>query len=252
MTLKKSSVLKVDVGHGTVIRDVQLWRNFEDNEPDPTLEFKECEVIGMIDMRKLPLWIDHGERHRCYTTSQTAFNYFKAKLMRQRHRNRGILCKSKGNSGIKKFKVFYRKLQTDSGASFQIESSSLSLETKYLFDEQLKLRSNSSFMATLPTRHSIDLILEKSKQKRIQKNSSLNKKVEQSDYKRNFNSMLSQCILSGLRLRNVPQTQCEKLYKMTFQASEFTFRNELKCVEPVSFVGIQDCVETLLKLFTRT
>ncbi|QEU62433.1 Sld7 [Kluyveromyces lactis] len=260
MTLEKELILRLNVGHNTVIRDVQLWREFEDG--DGQIAVKNClaEVVGMVNIDKLPFWLDRGQRYQCFTTSETSVNYFRAKLMRQRHRNRGIVCKVTGSQVLTKeqfeYFLFYKRLKTDINASFEIESMVLHLSTKHELDKKLIPLSVDELQSVVPSNsgatRSIESILEKNKRQRILKSNSLNKQVLLNDQQQQFVSLLSQCILSGLRLRGVPRTQHEKLYKMTYKASEFAFREELGETEPISFESIQDCVETLLKLFTKT
>ena len=268
MPLFKELVLRLDVGHNTVIRDVQLWREMDaekGHEGGPSAKNCLAEVIGMVSVAKLPLWLDLDRRYRCFTTSETSFRYFNAKLMRQRHRNRGILCRIHSNNDSIEYMLFHKCLKTDVDASFEIESIVIDLSTKRRLDAVLgKIHSASdesnattesiSRNAAGPSNatKSIEKILEKNRQQRLQKSNSLNKRVLLNDQHQHFVTLLSQCILSGLRLRGVPQSQYEKLYKMTYKASEFAFRNELRQTTPISFEAIQDCVETLLKLFTKT
>lgn len=256
MTLKKELVLKLDVGLGTVIRDVQLWSKTDaDSTTNSTASSTGssavttglCEVVGMINVSKLPLWLDTSAAYHCFSTSETTFNYFRAKLMRQRHRNRGILCKLLKPRDSVQYLLFYKRLHTDANASFEIECVAVSFATKHLLDNLLQPAA-----AVAAPLKSIDSILEKNKRQRLQKNASLNKQVLLNDHRQHFVSMLSQCILSGLRLRNVSQSQYEKLYKMTYQACEFAFRNELKLTQTITFESVQECVETLLRLFTKT
>ncbi|CDO91760.1 unnamed protein product [Kluyveromyces dobzhanskii CBS 2104] len=264
MTLEKELILRLYVGHKTVIRDVQLWREVAENEGPIAVKNCLAEVVGIIDAEKLPFWVDKGRKHHCFTTSETSFNYFKAKLMRQRHRNRGMVCKVTGSQGSGKDQVeyflFYRRLRTDLNAVFEIESTVIHLSTKRELDGKLlplaagnrESPPMDDALAPSTATRSIEYILEKNKQQRILRSNSLNQQVLLNDQRRQFVSLLSQCILSGLRLRGVPQTQYEKLYKMTYKASEFAFRNELKQTNPIGFESIQDCVETLLRLFTKT
>lgn len=82
--------------------------------------------------------------------------------------------------------------------------------------------------------------------------------VHINDKRLQFNETLSKLIL-GLRLRGISNsiTDYQKLYKITFDAAEFTHRDELKRIsmgsgEEVSFESLQETVETLLKLFTKS
>ncbi|CCH58723.1 hypothetical protein TBLA_0A09380 [Henningerozyma blattae CBS 6284] len=96
-------------------------------------------------------------------------------------------------------------------------------------------------------------------QKLIQNN------IVKRDRRIQFKETLSKLILSGLRLRGIPNSQpgFQKLFRTTYDSAEFAHRNDLKKLvsnnsskktmdEYLSFETLQDTVETLLTLYTRS
>lgn len=246
--MKKLFVLKVDVGHGTNIRDVQLWD--ESGKSAKSVGEIRGKVVGTIDLSKLPLWICKSSIYTCYTTSSTTQAYFKAKLLKKRHHNRGIIVEIHPTKTSTEHLVFRKELF--SPTKFRIQCFTLDISLKRQLDTLISQRQQTAH--SVRKDHSIDAILAKNQKMRADNTNRIAKNVQASDFKQQFVSTLSRCILSGLRLRCIEQKHdFLPLYKATFSAAEFAFREELKAAkEPITFEQVQEVVETLLKLFTKS
>ncbi|CAL9729625.1 mitochondrial morphogenesis protein Sld7p [Monosporozyma unispora] len=227
----KHAVVSLALGHGNnkiLIRDIQLWN--EDNTKETSHNKDESsktnstitinwngKCLSYVSVKKLPLWIydrDQLVPWRCYTGSSKTWSYFNIKLKRL---NRALIAE-----------IYPSKTDNNMLVLFYVDSDSI----------RCRLLCNKS-------KYEIDKIIT-NKAKKPQ--SPVNKKVQ-------FNDTLSKLILTGLRLRDIPNTNpgFTKLYKITFQAAEFTHRDDVKrCNYQVPFETLQQTVETLLKLFTKT
>ncbi|AET39138.1 Sld7p Ecym_4057 [Eremothecium cymbalariae DBVPG len=330
-TWGKWAVLEIAVGQGVTVRDVQLWRESavtEDSDTSGTMGGVEIGLIagrfiGSINVEKLPVWVNKTGTYRCYSESWTTCSFFRAKLLRRRHKYRGLVVELSGRNGAaKEYVVFYKQLGAD--AQLRVCCSNLDLSVKRRLDRKLVVTfataaatatttagnadaadaaaaaaavtgptptsepasslpaitiSATTATATTATTTTttpdaeesstlspqqpqepqqtsslvhIDTVIHRTQLKRTQSSIKLHSLLRKNDHKQQFVSRLSQCILGGLRLRNIPHPQYEKLYKMTYGASEFSFRNELATQQEITFEQIQNCVEILLKLFTRS
>lgn len=252
--LQRYAVLALDVGHGVVLNDVQLWRNKVDAGTGHVKTPRHtCLLIGTIDIDKLPLWIKRIDEGICYTTDPITFGFFKSKLMRRRHRSRGLVVEVCFTESNKEYMVFYRELEEN--RHFIINQFMLDISLKRQLDTMLPtdavITQERRTGGRSPSTH-IDKVVQKTHTKCTECSLKMDQHFCRKNPKNQFVSILSQCILSGLRLRNISQTQCEKIYKMTYKASEFAFRNEIGAKDDISFEKIHVCVETLLKLFTRS
>ncbi|CAI4806143.1 CIC_collapsed_G0051230.mRNA.1.CDS.1 [Saccharomyces cerevisiae] len=227
-----------------VIRDIQLWSN------RPTASKSTSELRGQfiqyVDLAKLPLWVrsTNMNTYRCYSTSATAQAYFKSKL---RNANRGIVIelfdKVDQRSQEPAYLIIFRE-------NTELNCFQVDLTMKHEFDGQVtKLKQDIG-----KTRASVSKEGRRSERKR-----KVYRNVHINDKRLQFNETLSKLILGGLRLRGISNsiTDYQKLYKITFDAAEFTHRDELKRIsmgsgEEVSFESLQETVETLLKLFTKS
>lgn len=246
----QQSKIRLNIGNDMFIKDIQLWKikdsdsmSFSEGSNKELLEY-EGLLCGTIDMRKLPLWIKRGEEYRCLSNSSTTQAFFKSKLLKKKDVYRAIVVKILSQNLPSKTVIFYRELSND---CFHIKCSTITFEIKKQLDANLSFEK----LSLSKKRENIDVIVARHKLRRVQSNFKLKKTVQSSDHKRIFSNRLSQCILGGLRLRNVLH-QHEQLYKMTYQASEFTFREELNQCANITVEEIQECVETLLKLFTKS
>lgn len=241
--MNSECILTLDVGNGVVIQDVQLWGNSVETQ----LPKKgKARVVAHIDTRKLPLWARSRGLFTCFSSSSTTAAYFRAKLLKDRHAHRGILAELD-----KLYLVFFRKEQSPS--SFQIECIRLNLALKRKFDTQLLQASTVSSQPTMSPH--IDEIVAKQSLARAESSLRISRHVQLADYRRQFSSTASSCILGGLRLRGIRESEADyhKIYKMTYSAIEFAFRSELSNASPpISFEQVQETVETLLKVFTRS
>ncbi|AMD22982.1 HHR213Cp [Eremothecium sinecaudum] len=251
--LVQKYILTLDVGHEIVLRDVQLWEKCPDGSPVPDKVVKTSAVlIGSIDINKLPFWIGKTHQGRCYSNSSTTSAFFRSKLMRKRRESRALLIEVSAVGTSKEYLIFYihpRDQKTANVAYFELDLAlKRRLDAQMVDPKPLPLHSPNS---TSPVTH-IDSIIRRTQLKRTESSVKLRTLALQRDFKRKFSSMLSQCILSGLRLRDVHQRHYDELYKFTYEASEFAFRREIAELEEIGLEKIQDCVETLLKLFTRS
>lgn len=221
----KHAIVSLTLGHGNdkvLIRDIQLW-----NEDDPAQindeSLKPTHWTGIclsyVSLQKLPLWIysrDETLPWRCYTGSSKTWSYFNVKLKRL---NRAMV------------------------AELHIpKSSSPLLGLFYIDSDSIRCRLLSTKWKT-----KID--------KLIAAANTMKKPQSLAHKKTQFNDTLSKLILTGLRLRDIPNTSpgFSTLYKMTFQAAEFAHRDDVKKYNyQMPFELIQQTVETLLKLFTKT
>ncbi|CAI6770516.1 BFH_HP2_G0049120.mRNA.1.CDS.1 [Saccharomyces cerevisiae] len=238
-----------------VIRDIQLWSN------RPTASKSTSELRGQfiqyVDLAKLPLWVrsTNMNTYRCYSTSATAQAYFKSKL---RNANRGIVIelsdKVDQRSQEPAYLIIFRE-------NTELNCFQVDLTMKHEFDGQVtKLKQEiGKTRASVSKEGSIDIIIQQSQQRKIGTKTNVYRNVHINDKRLQFNETLSKLILGGLRLRGISNsiTDYQKLYKITFDAAEFTHRDELKRIsmgsgEEVSFESLQETVETLLKLFTKS
>ncbi|CCC70937.1 hypothetical protein NCAS_0G00500 [Naumovozyma castellii] len=244
--LEKVQVLRIGLGlkhNGIKLRDVQLWRdeqtmnNGNQGEKEITLK---GEFISYIDLRKVPLWLmlpaTMKEKNFCFTNSTTTLAYFNSKL---RYRHRGIIIELADGNGDDKFIVMYKDQNNVRWFCFNIK---LKENIDAQIREKYKLNDDGD-----DKKKGIDTAIRQSQESKlnIRRNAdSIKKKVH-------FNEVVTKLILGGLRLRGVPNTNSgfHKLYKMTFQATEFAHRDDH---DTVPFEELQETVETLLKLFTKS
>ncbi|QHS76171.1 Sld7p [Saccharomyces paradoxus] len=238
-----------------VIRDVQLWSN-RPMASKSTPEWRG-QFIQYVDLGKLPLWIRTKDMntYRCYSTSATAQAYFKSKL---RNANRGIVIeladKIDQRSREPAYLIIFRE-------NTELNCFQVDLTMKHEFDSQVS-KMKQEIGKTRPSvskEGSIDIIIQQSQQRKIGTKTKVYRNVQINDKRLQFNETLSKLILGGLRLRGIPNstTEFQKLYKVTFDAAEFTHRDELRRIsmgsgEEVSFESLQETVEALLKLFTKS
>lgn len=221
----KHAIVSLTLGHGNdkvLIRDIQLW-NEDDTVTLKDESFKPAhwngKCLSYVSLQKLPLWIysrDHTTPWRCYTGSSKTWSYFNVKLKRLNRAMVAELHVPKSSSPL--LGLFY--IDSDS-----IRCRLLSTKWKTKIDKLIAAAST------------------------VKKPQSLAHKKAQ------FNDTLSKLILTGLRLRDIPNSSAgfSNLYKMTFQAAEFAHRDDVKKYNyQIPFELIQQTVETLLKLFTKT
>ncbi|AGO12677.1 AaceriADR203Cp [[Ashbya] aceris (nom. inval.)] len=233
--------LRLAVGRGIVLRDVQLWQRRGTSAPRPASHAGLTgRLLQAISLDRLPAWAGRSNSYRCFSGSTTTRAFFAAKLLRRRHRARGLVVELAPTRASKEYLVFHKELGEDS--HFRLCCFTLDLSRKHALDAVLK--------PVLPAARIDTLVLRSNARRRAAENRQ--DTANTSDARQRFVARLSQCILGGLRLRAVPQARYEKLYRAVFQASEFTFRDELAAAADVPFEALQDCVETLLKLFTRS
>lgn len=239
----KYAVLSLTLGHGkekVLIRDIELWDdNISTNSRETPLKWSG-KYVSYVSIKKLPLWIYDREQlkpWRCYSSCLKTCNYFNIKL---KSLNRSMIAE-----------IYNDSLDSDSQTRlvlFYIKNDSvmcklLSLKLKSKIDKYITTSSITNInRSTIPNTNNNSKISKKPS------HSLLNKKVH-------FNDTLSKLILTGLRLRDIPNTSTgfTKLYKMTFQAAEFAHREDVKKYDyQVPFELLQQTVEILLKLFTKT
>ncbi|CUS24801.1 LAQU0S20e00188g1_1 [Lachancea quebecensis] len=241
--MNNECILTLDVGNGVVIQDVQLWGN----SAETLLPKKgKARVVAHVDTRKLPLWVRSRDIFTCFSSSSTTAAYFRAKLLKDRHAHRGIVVEVG-----KLYLVFFKSERSPS--TFQIECVRLDLALKRKFDTQL-LQASTVSSQSLMSPH-IDDIVAKQSLARAESSLRISRHVQVADYRRHFSSTASSCILGGLRLRGIRESETDyhKIYKTAYLAVEFAFRNELSNAHPpISFEQVQETVETLLKVFTRS
>ena len=238
-----------------IIRDVQLWGNMTLRRilnPEWSGHF-----IQYVDMGKLPFWIrsKYMNTYRCYSTSGTTQAYFKSKL---RNANRGIVIelfdKIDQQSKEPTYLIIFRK-------NTELNCLQVDLTIKHELDAQVsKLKQEiGKTRASVSKEGSIDIIIRQAQQRKIGTKTKVYRNVHINDKRLHFNETLSKLILGGLRLRGILNVvpDFQKLYKITFDAAEFAHRDELKRIsmgsgEEISFESLQETVETLLKLFTKS
>ncbi|CAB4256276.1 similar to Saccharomyces cerevisiae YOR060C SLD7 Protein with a role in chromosomal DNA replication [Maudiozyma barnettii] len=267
--LRQVGLLKFDLGErhaDIVVRDVQIWidrdmAQEEEHDNDTTIWSYSGRFIQYVDLNMLPLWLrpnisTNNDTYLCFTTSKATNAYFNSKL---RDGRRGIVVsfptqESDDKSGLW---IFYRDDADDKfNEDRYVKCFMLDLTRKTLIDTQIQ---NSTKDSTMGRESSIDDILKKSQNRINSANNEVAKSVRINDRRLQFNETLSRLILGGLRLRGIPNTQSsfQRLYKMAFDASEFTYRRELKEIsrgqqQEIPFEGLQETVEILLKLFTKS
>ena len=286
------------------IKDVQLWRRYPNggtNHPVTPSDGQpkwEGQFHRYIDLQKLPLWVCSGEDFSVFSESATTVAYFNKKL---RYETRGIVVcvtgkgkrstdENKVSTGTDKDDVFYLLFfRQDS----YVCATTLQLDKKLEIDSMIKSLDNqvvkratdskeqipfsttrsiptaeiniTSFKSVNSKEKTIDKILKQSRTKRAQTSNKVKRNLMVNDRRLQFNETLSRLILSGLRLRGIPNTKggFQKLYRMTFQSAEFAHRDALQAMmredyhnhgqatATVSFEELQESVETLLRLFTK-
>ncbi|SMN17885.1 similar to Saccharomyces cerevisiae YOR060C SLD7 Protein with a role in chromosomal DNA replication [Maudiozyma saulgeensis] len=268
--LRQVGVLKFDLGErhtDIVVKDVQIWTNNdtlkdEHQNDNVSIWSHSGRFMQYVDLNMLPLWLrpnvsSNNSTHICFTTSKATNAYFNSKL---RDSRRGIVISfpsqdtATDSSGLW---IFYRDEDSELNEDNFVKCFMLDLSRKNMIDTQIhdSIKNNSH----MGRESSIDDILKKSQNRINSANNEVAKNVRINDRKLQFNETLSKLILGGLRLRGIPNTQSsfQRLYKMTFDASEFTHRNELKEMNrgqqpDIPFEELQETVETLLRLFTKS
>lgn len=266
---KQVGVVKFDLGENhsdVIVKDIRIWANSNNIRDDETNNDEQDidiwsysgRFLQYVDLWSLPLWL---QPHRdsvsnnifnCYTMSKVTMAYFNTKLKDER---RGIVI------------YFETHLEDDSGiwiffkndTGDQVQCYPLDLHMKNLIDDQINEMSDIQDTTISRRDSEIDQILNKTKNRIDITNKEVAKNIRINDKKLQFNETLSKLILGGLRLRGIPNTQSsfQRLYKMTFDASEFTYRDELKKMSKglpveIPFEALQETVEILLRLFTRS
>ncbi|CCD25386.1 Sld7p NDAI_0F00670 [Naumovozyma dairenensis CBS 421] len=226
--LKKLKILKIGLGERHTelkLRDVQLWiedNEFHDNRSALPQKNKVLELNGnfiqYVDLSKLPFWIrDDAQENVCFTRSATTLSYFSSKL---KYKHRGIVIEIISDVPSQEFIVFYRNANT-------ICWFSIDYTLKNKFDVQIKqdLSNNTDTCNRGGNSKNHSRILKSQENRnRLQRNTeSIKRKVQ-------FNEILTKLILSGLRLRGIPNTNSgfHRLYKMTFDAAEFAHRDQIR------------------------
>lgn len=250
--MSKVYILRLDLGNGTKIKDVQVWDlNADKQQKEQTFD---CKILGSVDMKRLPLWVELPNEYVCYSASSTTTSYFRSKLLQKQYPDRGLVAEVLGESATSEYMIFYSEIIDV--ARPQIKTSKIDISIKRKLDNQLlQEETPRAQSAILSKDQSIDAIVAKKLLRRTQSTSRISKHVQMTDYKRKFVSTLSNCILSGLRLRGIPERQADfqQLYKMTYSTAEFAFRDELKeAKSPIYFEQVQEAVELILKLFTKS
>lgn len=240
------ATLKFNLGpkyENIVIRDVQLWEDVESYE-SPVRQLTGS-FVQYVDLDKLPVWVvGSGRVSSCLTSSATAVAYFTSKLRRDR---RGIVVKTGDN-----FMILHREED-------KVRCLMVDLTTKATIDSQIDALEASQGIAAPAKHDNIDVILRQSQQRKTVSDKKVLKSLHVSEKRLQFNETLSKLILGGLRLRGIPNSQFgfQKLFKMTFNAAEFSHRKQLQALtcntgSEVPFEELQATVETLLELFTRS
>ncbi|CCF60484.1 hypothetical protein KAFR_0K01300 [Kazachstania africana CBS 2517] len=254
--LDKVAILSFNLGerrNSITIRDVQLWKDVADRATRGAPKKMKGKFMQYVDLAKLPIWVKDESEMLCYSTSSTTVGYFTSKL---KDENRGIvvnIAKNGNEDPSLEFAVIYRDVDT-------IKCFALDTRRKMMIDARI------SNIVKQQNTVNFDDIIEQSHRRKIEASNKVQKSVQINDKRLQFNETLSRLILGGLRLRGIPNTQIgfQKLFKMTFQAAEFAHREELKTIalspgaSPPSednnllFERLQETVETLLTLFTRS
>lgn len=267
---RQVGVVKFDLGErhsDIIVKDIRIWTNSNKTTADEANNVEQNfdiwsysgRFLQYVDLWSLPLWLQPRWDHKiensifnCYTMSKATMAYFSAKLKDER---RGIVIyfetHSEDDSGIW---IFFKN---DTGD--QVQCYPLDFHKKKLIDDQIKTMSEAQDTTISRRDSGIDEILNKTKKRINITNKEVAKNIRINDKKLQFNETLSKLILGGLRLRGIPNTQSsfQRLYKMTFDASEFTYRDELKKLSKgvpaeIPFEALQETVEILLRLFTRS
>ncbi|CCE64336.1 hypothetical protein TPHA_0H01290 [Tetrapisispora phaffii CBS 4417] len=290
----KLAVLKLDLGHrhnDITLRDIQLWNksNLEQQHVDKKSQAKvitmNAKFLTYVDISCLPIWLindsnsSHDSELYCFTTSNTSLSFFKSKL---KYNNRGIvieISKDKNNRNLSSRDntnplifsdhiVFY---QANNFIQYFYLNIDRKTEIEYKINKLEKLKSDTELVINTVTkldeysklnedpRNKIDKILKKSYEQNRMNTNKVMRSLQISDKRLQFNDTLSKVILGGLRLRGIPNTQIgfQKLYKITFEASEFALRDELtqllhNKIQEISFEKLQETVEVLLNLFLKS
>lgn len=259
--LRQVGALRFDLGERhaeIVIRDVQVWAEESDGGVSGAVQWEGSgRFLQYVDMGALPLWLAPqaraaGSVNTCFSSSRATSAYFNTKL---RDPRRGIAVVVSGDCPA--LWLFFRE---DSG-SRHVRCCALTSALKDDIDSRLRRMGPEAGVPgpEQPPRTSIDDIVRKSQSKIKVAASRASRNIQINDRKLQFNETLSRLILGGLRLRGIPNTQnqFQRLYKMTFDAAEFAHRDELRLIArgtqtDVPFEQLQETVEVLLRLFTRS
>ncbi|SCV03621.1 LAMI_0H09626g1_1 [Lachancea mirantina] len=245
--MSKLLTLTIDVGNGTLIRDVQLWDM--DGEEQRNGKTYQCKVMGTIDMKRLPLWVRKGKEYTCFSHSNSTGSYFRSRLAKRRHADRAVVLELPNEALGHELAVLYR---TISHGLLSVKCSALDFSMRQVLDRQLHDAWEVSTEG--PRDRSIDAIVARKQRQRTASTIRVSTSMRVAEYKRQFSARLSGCILGALRLRGLEkEPEFHQIYKMTFASAEFAFRRELsESRDPVAFETIQETVETLMKLFTKS
>ncbi|SCU77679.1 LADA_0A01662g1_1 [Lachancea dasiensis] len=236
--------LKLDVGDGKVFLELYLERLDADAEGAGMQSkglARNARVMSYIDRRKLPLWVRREECYACGSESTTTAAYFRSKLMKQRHVYRGIVATQ--GSG---FCMFFAQ-QTQDGGVYQIRCVVLDFTLKQQLDRGLWQAPKR----TTP----LELLVARRRDSLLRNRSRVSTHAQIADFRRQFSKTCASCVLSGLRLRGIPETHPEfqALFKTTLATVEFAHRHDMSAPrEPLGFETVQESVETVLKLFTSS
>ena len=237
--------MKLDLGNETVIQDVQLWGSKEEAAKARLPPKALAQVVAYLDVRKIPLWVQCTPQLVCYSLSSTTAAYFRSKLLRKRHEHRGIVV------AIEKAYFMFTKFQRTS-VEVGVRCVPLNFALKPLLDSQIAAQTAA---AAVPATPALEDFVTRQSRARAVSSSRISRHVQIADFRRHFASTASSCILGGLRLRGIPEKQndSQQIYAATYGALEFAFREELAHADqPIAFEQIQETVETLLRVFTRS
>lgn len=273
--------LKISIGskHSEIVlRDVQLWdlSGQENNQVRLSRNYFG-RFAAYVDMRKLPLWLripGESPQYQCFTRSSTTMTYFNSKL---KYMHRGIvfecipLAEKLADPGCYIYFIFSREgdivravrldLAFKSNIDLQIKQlKSTNVDSSERTDEGTTDGDEESDNIDANSRESsIDKIVTVTRQKNENTTSKVLKSIREKDKRIQLKDTLSKLILGGLRLRALSGTHSEtqKIYKMTLAAAEFAHRNDLikmqrGTVKEIPFEDMQETVESLLNLFTKT
>ncbi|CEP60722.1 Sld7p LALA0_S01e17480g [Lachancea lanzarotensis] len=241
--------MKLDLDDRKVILNLELELKNPANDGSHKLNSEStARVAGYIDRAKLPFWVLRGALYVCLSESSTTAAFFRSKLLKKRHLRRGIVASHEDGHCM-----FYASPIESDETLFEIHCVELDLITiKQQLDSQLPKS------ATLDSGHPLDHLVERKQRQQLRSRSRVSQHAEVADLRRQFLKTAAGCIRSGLRLRGMPESQPEfhTLYKTTLSTVEFAHRHDLNATssspQTVSFETVQDTVETLLRLFTRT
>lgn len=230
-----------------VIRDVQLWSKDAVKDSD-SVSVVKGRFLQYVALDMLPLWLESEELY-CYTSSKITVSYFNSKLTNSK---KGIvICTTNDNNFANVKNEFY--------VLYRIDNSVRCFRFNYDLKQRIDSMIHNERRDSSSKNKNIDDIIRKSQIRLKVANTKVTKNVQINDKKLQFNETLSRLILGGLRLRGIPNTQVafQKLYKMTFEAAEFTHRNDLQLLAngsttEIPFETLQETVEILLKLFTKS